>query len=56
MGHSRSQGSAGPCGLRGSLPYTLLGKGFGHPTEVFACQSPSTVLQHHGPWEGDKGL
>lgn len=51
MGHSRSQGYAGPCGLRVSLPYTLLGKGFGHPS-----QSPSTVLQHHGPREGDRGL
>ncbi|RMB95713.1 hypothetical protein DUI87_27826 [Hirundo rustica rustica] len=43
MGHSRSQGYAGPCGLRVSLPYTLLGKAFGHHGEVFACQSPSTT-------------
>lgn len=44
MGHSRSQGYAGPCGLRVSQPYTSLGKGFGLPTGVFSCQSLSTVL------------
>lgn len=55
MGLSRSQGYAGPCGFRVSLPYTWLGKGFGHTTEIFVCQSPSTVLQHHGPWRVTRG-
>lgn len=53
MRHSRSQGYAGPCGLRVSQPYTSLGKGLASQQGSLLAKAPALSC---GPREGDKVL